>query len=239
MKLFTLSKKFALVLAVVVVGSLLGVAIAIASGDTQGAEQTVTAQQGNESGYKVVNGYTDLYELSYARATTDEQREQLKVIFADNAIGLMGEWVRPVLIVLGDLPADMPRLTVQDMANLYGKVDFADMEKEFNRIAGAPDFIGGSGIYRSIYFLDDEKTEAIYLMLGDVLYLKYNEDGTQTRLPIGDQKLPEPYPTTPPSGTPPIFTPRPEVTPDPADANVLHNLDGTETIIDIKTPNAQ
>jgi len=136
--------------------------------------------------------------------------------------------------VLGDLPADTPRLTVQDAGNLYGKVDFADMEKEFNKIAGAPDWIGGSGIYRSIYYLNDERTEAIYLMLGDALHVVFNKDGTQTILPIGNQKLPEPYPTTPPSGTPPIFTPRPEVTPDPADAYVIHNLDGTTTTIDPK-----
>jgi len=230
MKLFTLSKKFTLVLAVVVVGSLLGVVIAMASGDTQGAQQET--QQGNESGYKVVNGYTDLYERSYARATTDEQREQLKAIFADGSPGI-DEWVRPVLIVLGDLPADMPRLTVEDAANLYGKVEYADIEEAFNKIAGAPDGVGGSGIYRSIYYLNDERTEAIYLMLGDMLHVIFNKDGTQTILPIGDQKLPEPHPTTPPSGPPPIFTPRPEVTPDPADAFVIHNLDGTTTTIDL------
>lgn len=233
MKVFALSKKITLVLAVLIVGSLLGVAIAIASGDTQGTKQEATEQQGNESSYVVVNGYTDLYERSYARATTDEQREQLKAIFADRSLGI-GEWVRPVLIIIGDLPADTPRLTVQDAANLYGKVDFADMEKEFNKIAGAPDWIGGSGIYRSIYYLNDERTEAMYLMLGDVHYVIFNRDGTQAILPIGNQKLPEPHPTTSPSGEPIKLTPHPEATPDPADANVLHNLDGTTTIIDIK-----
>jgi len=186
----------------------------------------------NPTETQVEEYYRSFYELSWDRAT-NEQREQLQAIFADPGIGLVGEWVRPVLIVLGDLPADTPRLTVQDAANLYGKVDFADLEKEFNKIAGAPDWIGGSGIYREIYYLNDERTEAIYLIFGDVFYFKNNEDGTQTRLPIGDQKLPEPHPTTPPSGTPPIFTPRPEVTPDPADANVLHNKDGTTTIIDL------
>jgi hypothetical protein len=245
MKLFTPSKKVVFVLAVLIVGSLLGVAIAMASGETKGTEQKapeVVAQQeaqaGNESGYIVVNGYTDLYERSYARATTDEQREQLKAIFADHSLGI-GEWVRPVLITLGDLPENTPRLTVQDAANLYGKIEFADMEKEFNKIAGAPDWVGGSGIYRAIYYLNDKQTEAIYLMLGDVFYYVNNADGTSTRLPIGDQKLPEPRPTTPPSDEPIKLTPRPEVTPDPADANVLHNLDGTETIIDINALKAQ
>jgi hypothetical protein len=136
--------------------------------------------------------------------------------------------------MLGDLPADTPRLTVEDAANLYGKVEFADMEEAFNKIAGAPDWIGGSGIYRSIYYLNDERTEAIYLMLGNMLHVIFNKDGTQTILPIGNQKLLEPYPTTPPSGEPIKLTPQPLVTPDPADANVLHNLDGTTTKIDPK-----
>lgn len=237
MKLFTLSKKFTFVLAVLIVGSLLGVTIAIASGDTQEAEQKagggIEQQEGNDSGYEVVNGYTDLYERSYARATTDEQREQLKAIFADHSLGI-GEWVRDVLIVLGDLPADTPRLTAQDAADLYGKVEFEDMEEGFNKIAGAPDWVGGSGIHLVIYFLNDERTEAINLSLGYVLHVVYNEDGTETILTVGTQILPEPHPTTPPEDKPILPTPVPTEAPNIANANVLHNADGTETIIDIK-----
>lgn len=139
------------------------------------------------------------YELSYDRAT-NEQREQLEAIFADDSIGLIGEWKRDVLITLGELPADTPRLTAQDAANLYGNVEYDNMENEFNEIAGAPDFVGGSGIHRSIYFLNDERTEAVILMLNDVYHIVYNEDGTKTRLPVGNQKLPpEPGPSVGPN----------------------------------------
>lgn len=206
MKSLTLSREVAWVLAVVVLGSLLGATVAIAS-DVFEAEKKVEEwvaqqeeQKNKELGYtKVEEDNRSFYELSYDRAT-HEQREQLEAIFADHSLGSIGEWRRDVLITLGDLPADTPRLTAQDAAELYGNVEYENMENEFNEIAGAPDWVGGSGIHRSVYFLNDERTEAITLMLYDVHHVVFNEDGTRTRLPVGTQKLPpEPGPTVGPS----------------------------------------
>lgn len=181
MKLFASSKKITLALAIVILGSLFGVGLAIAS-DRIGVGPATTSDQIDDF------DYSNFYQSSYDRATP-EQREQLDAIFADLSYGT-GEWRRPVLLVLGDLPADTPRLTAQDAARLYGKVEFENMDEEFNKIAGAPDWVGGSGIYREIYFLNDERTEAIYLVMNEVHYVVFNEDGTQTRLPVGDQILP-------------------------------------------------
>jgi hypothetical protein len=132
---------------------------------------------------------TSFYELAYAKATS-EQREELDRIFADKSIGLPGEWRRPVLITVGDLPKDTNRLSAEQAAKLFDSKVIGDLESEFNKIAGAPDFVGGSGIERSIYFLNDDRSEAIILMLGDVFHIVFNEDGTQTRLPVGTQTLP-------------------------------------------------
>ena len=129
------------------------------------------------------------YELAYAKATS-EQREELDKIIAEKSIGLPGEWRRPVLIAVGDLPKDTPRLSAEQAAKLFDSKGISDLESEFNKIAGAPDFIGGSGIERSIYFLNDDRSEAIILMLGEVFHITYNEDGTETRLPVGTQTLP-------------------------------------------------
>ena len=129
------------------------------------------------------------YELAYAKATS-EQREELDKIIADKSIGLPGEWRRPVLIAVGDLPRDTIRLSAEQAAKLFDSKGISDLESEFNKIAGAPDFIGGSGIERSIYFLNDDRSEAIILMLGEVFHITYNEDGTETRLPVGTQTLP-------------------------------------------------
>ena len=152
------------------------------------------------------------YESAYARATS-EQKVELDKIIADNSIGLVGEWRRPVLIVIGDLPKDQPRLTAEQAGEIYdriGKDGPSDLdeneralEREFNKIAGAPDFVGGSGIGRSIYYLNENRTDAIYVMLGDAFHYVYNDDGTETRLPLGNQELPvDPGPSTAPQGTP-------------------------------------
>ena len=129
------------------------------------------------------------YELAYAKATS-EQKEELDKIIADKSIGLPGEWRRAVLITIGDLPKDTPRLSAEQAAKLYDSKDVSALESEFNKIAGAPDFVGGSGIERSIYFLNDDRSEAIYLMLGDAFHIVFNDDGTETTLPLGNQKLP-------------------------------------------------
>ncbi len=138
------------------------------------------------------------YESAYAKATS-EQKEELDKIIADKSIGLPGEWRRPVLITIGDLPKDQPRLTAEQAGKIYDSIgkDVSALESEFNKIAGAPDFVGGSGIERSIYYLNDDRSEAIILMLNDVFHIVYNEDGTQTRLPLSTQELPSnPSPTT-------------------------------------------
>jgi hypothetical protein len=129
------------------------------------------------------------YELAYAKATS-EQKIELDNIVADKSIGLPGEWRRAVLIAIGDLPKDQPRLTTEQAGKLYDTKDRRALEREFNKIAGAPDFIGGSGIERSIYYLNDNRTEAIFVMLGDAFHYVFNDDGTYTTLPLGNQKLP-------------------------------------------------
>jgi hypothetical protein len=159
---------------------------------------------------------TSFYELAYARAT-DEQKEELDKIIADTSIGLPGEWRRPVLIAIGELPKDHPRLSAEQAAELYdskemsaleGEVKNRALESEFNKIAGAPDYFGGSGIERAIYFLNDDRSEAIFLFFpGDVAHVVFNEDGTQTRLPLGNQKLPvNPGPSHSPNPTIPAPT---------------------------------
>ncbi|MFA5572010.1 MAG: hypothetical protein WC046_01000 [Candidatus Bathyarchaeia archaeon] len=158
------------------------------------------------------------YESAYARATS-EQKVELDKIIADNSIGLVGEWRRPVLITIGDLPKDQPRLTAEQAGKIYDRIgkDESALEREFNKIAGAPDFVGGSGIGRSIYYLNDNRTDAIYVRLGDASHVVFSDDGTQTRLPLGNQKLPvNPGPSTSPDGLPTTLPILPSPTKAPA-----------------------
>lgn len=131
------------------------------------------------------------YELAYAKAT-DEQKDELDKIIADNSIGLPGEWRRPVLIAIGDLPKDQPRLTAEQAGEIYDRIggDEDILVNEFNKIAGAPDFIGGCGIVRYIYYLNDGRPESIHVMLDNAIYYAHNDNGTWTTLPLGSQQLP-------------------------------------------------
>jgi hypothetical protein len=135
------------------------------------------------------------YESAYAKATS-EQKVELDRIIADKSHG-WGEWIRPVLIAIGELPKDQPRLSAEQAAELYDSKEISALEgdvknkallSKFNKIAGAPDFFGGSGIERAVYFLNDDRSEVIFLFFpGDISHLLYSDDGTETRLPIGTQ----------------------------------------------------
>jgi hypothetical protein len=144
------------------------------------------------------------YELAYAKATS-EQKAELDKIIADNSVGLPGEWRRAVLIAIGDLPKDQPRLTAKQAGEIYDCIggDEDTLVNEFDKIAGAPDFIGGCGIVRYIYFLNDGRSEAIYVMMNNAYHYVYNDNGTRTTLPVGNQQLPvNPGPSTSPQDTP-------------------------------------
>jgi hypothetical protein len=184
-----ITKKIMMVLAIVIVGTLFGGTLALLATDSQEAAKDLE----KEKATAVSNA--SFYELAYAKVTV-EQKEELDKIVADTRIGLPGEWRWPVLIVIGDLPKDTPRLSAEQAAKLFDSKEISDLESEFNKIAGAPDFVGGSGIERSIYFLNDGRSEAIILMLNDVFHIVYNDDGTQTRLPVGTQILPSASRTT-------------------------------------------
>ncbi|MDI9578606.1 MAG: hypothetical protein WC203_07045 [Candidatus Bathyarchaeia archaeon] len=170
------NKKTMMVFAIVVVGTLFGgiLAVSAASGWILGQEATPAPS-------------ASFYESAYARATS-EQKEELDKIIADEGIGLPGEWIRPVLIAIGDLPKDQPRLSAEQAGKIYDSIgkDESALEKEFNKIAGAPDFIGGSGIERSVYYLNDDRSQAIFLTLGDAALYTVDDDGIYNiRLPLG------------------------------------------------------
>ncbi|AEV69315.1 hypothetical protein [Acetivibrio clariflavus] len=53
-----------------------------------------------------------------------------------------------------------------------------DIIKAFNEIAGAPDFEGGFGIWRSVYFLDEEHKKVIAVFQDPlIVYIEYDENG--------------------------------------------------------------
>ena len=120
-----------------------------------------------------------LFSKSYAIAT-EAQKKQLSQIQESNEWGAMGDYTRAIMIVMGDLSADTPRLTLEQAQEICDDLEgrwFLSSDtfeenavKLFNKFAGAPDFQGGSGVYRYVYYLNEEQTESITIMLGRIKY---------------------------------------------------------------------
>jgi hypothetical protein len=104
------NKKILIVLVIVVVGALFGgiLAVSVASDGILGQEATPASG-------------ASFYESAYAKATS-EQKDELDKIIADKGIDLPGEWIRSVLIAVGDLPKDQPRLTAEQAGQIYDSV---------------------------------------------------------------------------------------------------------------------
>jgi hypothetical protein len=124
-------------------------------------------------------GLVDSYETAMLMAANEEQKEAIARIKASSFF--FSE--RAVKIVLGELPAHQPRMTEAQARKIVSTLvaahtnehteDFTStIMKEFNRIHGAPDSVGGSGIHRSIYTLNEASGSSITLMLGMVTLSK-------------------------------------------------------------------
>jgi hypothetical protein len=139
----------------------------------------------------------DLFEKSYARAT-NEQKKQLDALKDDKSIKLPGQWTKRILIIMNELPADTPMLTMDDISlicqsdglkSLY-KVDSIQFQRivlnEFNQIAGAPDYQGGSGMYRFYYFLDADHKRFVQVIEGLLFLTSTDNEGNMTSINLCD-----------------------------------------------------
>lgn len=128
----------------------------------------------------------DIFSVSFRNAN-EEQKEKLMAIEG----GLVRAWhVREIKTIMGEIPEDMPRLTVEVAERICkaypipsenespDKID-DDIAELFNEVAGAPDLDGGSGIhFRHYYLNDNDDSEYIRLTDGIVRYVnkKNNEN---------------------------------------------------------------
>lgn len=138
---------------------------------------------------------TDFYDMCIKKAKNQTQIDELNKLKNDTTHGSIGYYERAALTIIGDLPDNQKRLSLAEAEKLVDSKDNPrDIVDAFNEIAGAPDFEGGSGITWAIYFLDEMKSEAIYVS-GNMLfsYVKYDEDGKrkQSRR-LGEDTLPIP-----------------------------------------------
>jgi hypothetical protein len=119
----------------------------------------------------------DFYTACLNKTSTQDQKDQLNKLKKDFSMG-WGYYKREALIIIGDLKKDQKRLTLAEAKKIVqANSDEATIVAQFTAIAGAPDFEGGSGISTTVYFLDDNRTEAVVITLSRVLYETFDSNG--------------------------------------------------------------
>lgn len=75
-----------------------------------------------------------------------------------------GSYTRKIQEILGTLPEGSRRITLSEIETLISKYDYDTVVDEMYKIHSIPDFTGGSGITRIMFWLDDEGTEMICII---------------------------------------------------------------------------
>lgn len=143
-------------------------------------------------------GYDELYDVCYDMANND-QKLQLENIQVKEVCGTKGNgnYVRDILIIMDEIPADTPRLTKEDAIRICESIEgpFSNMrEKEFaivellNEIAGAPDYDGGSGVQRRIYLINETGSEYVKVSHGRVRYVNEETGESVILYPIDNEE---------------------------------------------------
>lgn len=130
----------------------------------------------------------DFYTECLKKAITQEQKDAIEKLKKDTSVGY-GEYKRDALMIIGVLPKGQRRLTLEEARQVvnetHGTDDVNVILGRFNAIAGAPDFVGGSGMTRTIYFLDDNRTELIYVFSAKLIgYSTIDTNGKRISNPL-------------------------------------------------------
>ena len=127
----------------------------------------------------------DLFTKSY-RIASEDQKARLDNIQKEDFLGAVGTYTKQIKIIMNELPETVPNITKAQAIDICSEVnveDYAsaddfeyDITQRFNEIAGAPDFEGGSGFRRIVYFIDDAHSKYIIIRLGNVEYVDNETD---------------------------------------------------------------
>ena len=123
-------------------------------------------------------------EVSYPKTLTSEQLSALEDL-KNKSRKTIGSFPRQEMIVRGELPSDISRITYDEVINIIDLSEFKkyeDILRRIDNIHGAPDYSGGSGTTRVEYWLDDKGNEKIS-MYADVtgtkiFFSRCDESGT-------------------------------------------------------------
>jgi hypothetical protein len=144
------------------------------------------------------------YDLYMERAQTQEKKDALLALKKRPSIEGFGRWKRDALEIIGELPKGSRRIKIEDAEriNLKFNEEYAIIQA-FNKIAGAPDFEGGSGMAHTTYYTEKSHKEGFIVVYNRITHIVVNEKGERIFKPLeSDLPTPKPYPTTSPNITP-------------------------------------
>lgn len=110
---------------------------------------------------------------------TDEKQELLDKLTEKENI-LFGEFKRERAVISGEFDPNTARLTLDEVNQIINNAgSFDEMYTEFIASQKYPDFIGGSGVTKVEYWLDDNGSEKIRLIVeeNDIVYVKCDDKG--------------------------------------------------------------
>lgn len=97
--------------------------------------------------------------------TTDDTQVALEKL-KQKENRLFGEFQRERAVLLGELPPDAPRLTLDEAVEIIeSSSSFAEICRKLHEAQPLVDYIGGSGITRLEYWFDDKGAQKIYLIM--------------------------------------------------------------------------
>ena len=154
---------------------------------------TVTDEYGNyidEEG-NITPATTSVFTQTETTMTTatatnhdalSEEQEKALAELAEKEHGVFGEFERARASILNKIPEDASRMTLAEAKELVNSSDsFKEIYDKLSASQPYPDFIGGSGVTKIEYWLDETGNDKILLIReqGDIIHKQVSSSGSK------------------------------------------------------------
>ncbi len=111
-----------------------------------------------------------------------EEQEKALAELAEKEHGVFGEFERARASILNKIPEDASRMTLAEAKELVNSSD--SFKKIYDKLSASqpyPDFIGGSGVTKIEYWLDETGNDKILLIReqGDIIHKQVSSSGSK------------------------------------------------------------